>query len=154
MPRLMFSRWDPLNPTNILAVVLLGWAFSVFHRPHLPEFLPSYMHFDDLMPWLWWGRIALCTALLMLFTPRSSGWRLLAHALCGLFMLGVSVVFAGGVGVTSAVTTYSVLAGVSAVLFARTGVNWASGARWWARLVNQPPKWLRRLALINEVERG
>lgn len=148
--RAMFSRWDPLNPTNILAAVLLLFAFGVYHRPYLPLLYPSYGAFDDLMPWAWWGWSALLIALLLLFTPRYSGWRMLAHALCGLYLLAVAGAFGAGIGVASGVTTYTVLAGVSAILFARTAVHWQSGWRWWRRLVEHPPRWLRWLAGIEE----
>lgn len=146
----MFSRWDPLNPTNFLAAVLLLFAFGVYHRPHLPDILPSYHAFDDLMPWTWWGRSALGISLLLLFTPRFSGWRMVAHGLCGMYLLAVAGAFGAGVGITSAVTTYTVLACVSGVLFARTAVHWQSGWRWWRRLVACPPRWLRWLAGVGE----
>lgn len=149
----MFSRWDPLNPTNWLAATLLGWAFSVYHRPHLPEVLPSYMRFDDLMPWAWWGWAALIIAVGMLFTPRSSGWRLLAHAGCGIYLLSASVMFGAGVGITSEVSICAILAAVSVVLFARTAVHWSSGMGWWRKLVERPPRWLRWLAGVQEYER-
>ena len=51
---------------------------------------------------------------------------------------------------TGGVTTYTVLAGGSAILFARTAVYWQSGWRWWRRLVEHPPRWLRWLAGIGE----
>lgn len=152
MPERMFSRWDPLNPTNILAAVLLGFAFGVYHRPYLPDILPSYHAFDDLMPWSWWGWVAFGTALLMLVSPRGSFWKLTAHALCGLFLLGVATAFGKGVGITSGTTTYTVLSVISMVLFARTAVYWQSQWRWWQRIVENPPRWLRRLAGIDEFD--
>ncbi|WP_278911645.1 hypothetical protein, partial [Deinococcus wulumuqiensis] len=118
--RAMFSRWDPLNPTNILAAILLLFAFGVWHRPNITLLYPSYLAFDDLMPWAWWGWSALLIALLLLFTPRFSGWRMFAHGLCGTYFLAVAGAFGAGIGVASGVTTYTVLACVSGILFART----------------------------------
>lgn len=149
----MFSRWDMLNPTNILAAVHLGIAFSVYHRPYLPEILPSYARFDEIMPWATWGWAALGIALLMLFTPRSSGWRVLAHISSAMFFGTLAAAFAGGVGITSGSTTYAILAGASCVLMARTAAHWASEMPWWRRLVDRPPRWLRRLARVGEFER-
>ncbi|MFC4428019.1 hypothetical protein [Deinococcus navajonensis] len=150
MDRTMFSRWDPLNPTNILAAIQLGWAFVVYHRPYLPEVLPSYSRFNALLPWPVWGWAALLIALGLLFTPRSSAWRLLAHAACGMYFLLASAAFGSGVGTTTAVTNCTILSGVSAVLFARTAVHWAGSTGWWDRLVRHPPRWLRRLARVQE----
>lgn len=146
------SPRDPLHPSNIVTAVLLGFAFSVYHRPHITEILPSYQAFDNLMPWSWWGWTALSIALLMLVTPRGSGWRLVAHAAAGTFWLAVAGAFASGVGVTSAVTTYTLLACVSGVLFARSAVYWQSHCAWWRRLVSDPPRWLRRLAQVGEFD--
>ncbi|MFB9991211.1 hypothetical protein ACFFLM_04340 [Deinococcus oregonensis] len=146
----MFSRWDLLNPTNILALLLAGWAISVYHRPRLPEIEFLYSRFDDLMPWSLWGWLGLGTACMLVFTPRASPWRLLAHALCGTFMLALSGAFAAAGGITFEVTSTIVLAAVSAILFARTSVHWASSTVWWAWLVSHPPRWLRRLAHIDD----
>lgn len=148
--RPMFSRWDPLNPTNFIAALLLGWAFSVYHRPHLPEILPSYGRFDDLLPWATWGWVAVVLALALLFTPRFGCWRLLAHGLTALYWLGVASAFTSGVGLTSGGTTYGLLALWSMVLFARTAVYWSAGRPWWSRLVARPPRWLRWLARVGE----
>ena len=150
----LFSRWDPLNPTNILAAIMLGWALAVYHRPFLPLLLPSYARFDDFMPWSWWGWWGLVNALLLVLTPRGGGWRVLAHMLTILYLLAVSASFGAGVGLTSAVTTYTILTGVSVLLFARAAVRWAQGARWWTRLVEEPPRWLRWLARLDHEDRG
>ena len=146
----MFSRWDPLNPTNIVAAILIGWAISVYHRPSLPLLLPSYSRFDDVMPWAYWGWWALVAGVLLLATPRSSVWRTLAHVVSGMFFLAVTIAFGTGVGTTSGVTTYMVLTGVSGILFARTAVHWVQGMAWWDRLVECPPPWLKRLARLEE----
>ncbi|GAA5514760.1 hypothetical protein Dcar01_03521 [Deinococcus carri] len=148
----LFSRWDPLNPSNILAVIMLGWAFSVYHRPFLPEFLPSYQRFDDFMPWAWWGWWSLLNGVLLLVMPRGGGLRVLAHALTGLYLLAAGASFGAGVGITSAVMTYSILAAVSGLLLARAAVAWAQGTGWWGRLVERPPRWLRWLARVESDE--
>lgn len=148
-----WGRWDPINPANIITAVLLGWAFSVYHRPYLPTLLPSYVRFDDLMPWAAWGWAALLIALALLIAPRGSVWRLTAHGLAALYLAAVASAFAAGVGITSAVTTYSVLSWVSVVLMARSAVAWQSGRGWWRRLVDDPPRWLRWLAGVGEYSR-
>ncbi|MVN86805.1 hypothetical protein GO986_08520 [Deinococcus sp. HMF7620] len=148
----LFSRWDPVNPTNIIAAVLLGWAWWVYHRPFLPELLPSYSAFTQVLPWALWGWFALGFALLLLFTPRGSVWRLGAHLLASLYLGAVAYAFGAGAGGTSGVSTNTILSYVSLVLMARTAVHLAASSVWWARLVDSPPRWLRRLARIDDEE--
>lgn len=150
----MFSRWDALNPTNLHAALLCSFAFVVWHRPHLPELLPSYAAFDDLMPWHTWGWAALGIALALLFTPRSGIWRLAAHALSGTFWLAAAVSFGASSGLTFYVTACALLAVSSTVLFSRTAVNWQRRKPWWRNLVARPPRWLRRLASVDEFKPG
>lgn len=145
---------DLLHPSNIITAILLGFAFSVYHRPYLPMWLPSYQRFDALMPWPWWGWSALLIAVLMLTTRRGSGWRLIAHAAAGTFWLAVAGSFAAGSGITSAATTYTLLACVSGVLFARSMVFWWQGMGWWRQLVDQPPRWLRVMAGLEPWRKG
>lgn len=150
--RQMFSRWDPLNPTNAHAGMLLGWAFGVYHRPFLPYIIPAYSRFDDQFPWPIWGWSALIIALALLFTPRSSGWRLAAHALAAAYWGACVTAFTSGVGIIPGSILYSVLLAQSVILFARTAVHWQSQWRWWRRMVDDPPRWLRWLAGIGEFD--
>lgn len=87
-------------------------------------------------------------------TRCGSGWRLIAHAAAGTFWLAVAGSFAAGVGITSAATTYTLLAGVSGVLFARSTVFWWQGMGWWRRLAAEPPRWLRVLAGLEPLRKG
>lgn len=146
MERPMYSRWDLLNPTNILAILLFGMAFVVYHRPAMPILYQGYSQFTAMMPWAWWGWAAGGIALLLLLSPRAGPLRLLAHALCGTYMLAVAASFGGANGIAFGVTTFTILAGASGLLFARTAVHWAAQSAWWARVVRRPPRWLRRLA--------
>ncbi|SMB89225.1 hypothetical protein [Deinococcus hopiensis] len=150
---ILLGRWDPLHPTNITAAVQLGWAFTVYHRPHLPELLPSYSRFTAICPWPVWGWVAFLVTLGLLFTSRSSGWRMLAHAVSGIYFAAAGTAFAAGVGLTTAVTTHFILAAISTVLWARTVVYWQSERVWWRRLVSRPPRWLRWLAKVGEYGR-
>jgi len=126
--------------------VLLGWALAVYHRPYLPELLPSYVQFTRVMPWAWWGWAALIGAALTYFTPTGSAWRLLTHAWNGTFFLLAAGTFTGAVGVTSAGTTYTVFGYVCVVLWARAAVGLAAQSAWWSRLVNHPPRLVQWLA--------
>lgn len=137
---------DALHPSRIMTYVLLGWAITVYHRPYLPELLPSYAGFTAVMPWPLWGYVALIGALLLHFTRSGTFGRLLAHAWAATFFLMVAGTFTDGVGVTSAGTTYTILGYVSIVLWARNAVAVASNRAWWGRLVNQPPRIIRWLA--------
>lgn len=148
--RFMFSRWDPVNPTNIIAAVLIGWAWWPYHRPFMSEFASSYSAFGAVMPWAWWGWLAFAAAMLLLFTPRASVWRLLAHLLASAYLGAVAYSFGRATGGGAGVSTNSILSYVSLVLCARTAVHLAAGSSWWARLVDRPPGWLRRLARIED----
>lgn len=149
-----WNRRDPLNPTNIIAAVLLGWALSVYHRPYLPEVLPSYSRFNDIVPWSAWGWGALVIALWLLLSPRGSLLRIAGHAASALYLAALAAAFGMEVGITSAVTTYSILSWVSLLLLVRSAVYWQSGRGWWRRLVENPPRWLRWLAGVGEYGDG
>jgi hypothetical protein len=150
MERPTNSRWDLLNPTNILATLLGGMALVVYHRPSMPFLYQGYSQFTQIMPWEWWGWTALAIAVLLLLSPRDGALRLLAHSLCGTYMLAVAASFGSANGIAFGVTTFTILAGVSGLLFARTAVHWAAQSSWWARAVRRPPRWLRRLAGVQK----
>jgi hypothetical protein len=124
MERPTNSRWDLLNPTNILATLLGGMALVVYHRPSMPFLYQGYSQFTQIMPWEWWGWTALAIAVLLLLSPRDGALRLLAHSLCGTYMLAVAASFGSA--------------------------NWAAQSSWWARAVRRPPRWLRRLAGVQK----
>lgn len=137
---------DALHPSRVILYVLLGWAFGVYHRPYLPEFLPSYAAFTGVMPWAWWGWAAVIGAALIQLTPPGTGWRLITHAWNGTFFLLVAGTFTSSVGITTAATTYTILGYVCVILWARSAVAFAAQRSWWAALVNRPPRVIQWLA--------
>lgn len=127
----------------VVAVHVL-FAASIFHRPHLPDIVISYHRFDSVMPWLTWGWAALIVAGLMLLSKPGTVWGQGAHFISSAWFFLVASVFAAGVGTTSAVTTYTVLAGCSLVLFAADYRAWLPRSTHIQRIATRPPRWLTR----------
>lgn len=127
-----------------IVAVHIGFSASIFHRPYLPEIVTSYHRFDSVMPWLTWGWVALFVALSMTLSRPGTLWGQAAHFISSVWFFLVAGVFAAGVGTTSAVTTYTVLAGCSLVLFAADFRAWLPRSTHIQRITAQPPRWLTR----------
>ncbi|PJI52344.1 hypothetical protein CTI14_43840, partial [Methylobacterium radiotolerans] len=71
---------DALHPSRISMYVLIGWAVTAYHRPYLPDFLPSYSAFTNVMPWPLWGYAGRDGAAAPAARATGDMWRLIAHA--------------------------------------------------------------------------
>ena len=150
-----FSRWDVLNPINWLSGILFfGWVLGVYYKPHAAEHLPTYARFDDIVPWAAWGWVALVIVLLLQLSPRVSWTRVLGLFLCTVYMFALASTVAWGIGYSSGVGVYGVFTVVSAVMFARSTARANAETWWWRQLVEHPPRWLRRLAQVEEYDRS
>ena len=149
-PRYLIGPRDVLHPSSIIMYILAWFAFSVYHRPYLPEFLPSYQAFTAVMPWHWWGWAAFIGAGLLFGIQPGSPWRLIAHAWAGIFFFAAAGAFTASAGLTSAGGVYSILGYASVVLFARSAVYLAQRTAWWSNLVQNPPRWVCWLAEWSE----
>lgn len=127
----------------VLIAVHFGWSLAVYHRPHAPLILQSYKAFEDFMPWPAWGWSALVIGLLLLRTRPGTLLAQFASLLSSVFFFAVVAAVGRGVGITTGVTTYSVLAFASLALFALDFQVWFARLGWVKRLVSRPPRWFR-----------
>lgn len=125
-------------------IVHVGWGLSVMHRPHLPEIVASYTRFTEIMPWLTWGWVALGVAAFMLAARPGTLWGQCAHFISSAWLFLVAGVFTSTVGITSAATTYTILAGCSLVLFAADFRAWLPRSTHIQSLTRHPPRWASR----------
>lgn len=128
----------------LVICVHFGWAAAVYHKPNAPLLYQSYKAFTDFAPWQTFGWAALAIALLMLLSRPGTVAAQSACFLSSIFFFTVVAAIGRGVGFTTGVATYSILAFASLALFALDFRGWFSQRDWVKRLIANPPQRWRK----------
>ena len=123
---------------------LLAVGLVCLNRPHLPQLLPGYARFDDLMPFAYWGWAALLLALLMLVTRPGSLPALAVNFWVSVYLFAVGFAVMAGVGLTPAASAYLVLGSAALLLFGSDFRGWFPKIGWVQRLSSHPPRFIRK----------
>lgn len=138
------GRWNLLNSRVILSTVLLGYGVVFAIRPHLPELLPGYSRFDEVMPigtWIVWSVLAWIG---MLTAPRLSLWQRASMLATSVYFFLVAATVAAGVGLTPTVWTTFVEAVAAAAMFGQAQAEAMSQSKLFQRLAAHPPRLWQR----------
>ncbi|THF70525.1 hypothetical protein E7T06_07420 [Deinococcus sp. Arct2-2] len=128
----------------VVIAVHFGWAAAVYHKPNAPLLYQSYSAFTDFAPWHAFGWSALAIALLMLLSRPGTMAAQWASFLSSIFFFTVVAAIGRGVGFTTGVSTYSILAFASLAMFALDFRAWFSQRDWVKRLIANPPQRWRK----------
>ncbi|WP_261665484.1 hypothetical protein [Deinococcus sp. Marseille-Q6407] len=127
----------------VFAAVLLV-SIVALHRPYLPQLLPGYSRFDDLMPFAWWGWAGLILAAFMLGTKPGSPLGLTVNFCLSVYLFAIAGAFMAGVGLTFAPVAFLVLGVAALLLFGADFQAWFPKIAWVQRLAEHPPKAVRK----------
>ncbi|ULH15984.1 hypothetical protein MF271_04955 [Deinococcus sp. KNUC1210] len=133
------GRWNLLNSRVILSTVLLGYGVVFWLRPHLPDLLPGYSRFEDVMPvrdWVIWALVAWAG---LLFAPRLSLLQRLVQLATAIYFFLVAGTIAAGVGLTPTVWTTVVEGIAAAAMFGQAQAEAMRKNKLFQHLVAHPP---------------
>ncbi|WP_407572156.1 hypothetical protein [Deinococcus altitudinis] len=133
----------------IVALCHLGFAGVCLIRPNLEMLFKAYRPFGDIELW---GYGLGVLSVLLLVSRRGSLWLMLLQFISAVTLFTIAQLLTSGVGLLPTAGSITVLGVISLLLVGKTFQYWLPTSRHYARLMQHPPGWARRM--FPELERG
>ncbi|WP_029479055.1 hypothetical protein [Deinococcus frigens] len=126
----MFWRAAAWSLRVHLAVIYLCFGVMVLARNNIPLLFKSYSHFDDLVPFWWWGAASLVVSVGLLVIPTRVPWGLLTTLLSMTLSFTIGATFVQGGGLLPGAILFFIFGLGSGALFTRALWMYAVQVRW------------------------